>query len=95
MKIEDPNTKEKLIQRLGRIEGQLRGIQTMLEEERDCREIMQQLSAASAALKSSSRNFFQDYAVLCLTELGDTEGIAPGDQDQLLAEMMSLLDKTP
>jgi len=90
MNIESQDTKIKLIKRLSRIEGQIRGVQTMLEEERDCREIMQQLSAVSSAVKSTSRSFFQDYAVLCLADMGeDTQN------QELLGEMLALLDKTP
>jgi len=91
MKIENRETKEQLIKRLRRIEGQVRGLQSMLEEERDCREIMQQLSAVSSAVKSTSRTFFQDYAALCLVARGED----PDTNQALLAEMMALLDKTP
>ena len=92
MKIENSQTKEKLIKRLRRIEGQLRGVQSMLEEQRDCREIMQQLSAVSSAVKSTSRKFFEDYATLCLAEMDRDQ---PGDNQALLQEMVALLDKTP
>jgi len=90
MNIESQDTKIKLIKRLSRIEGQIRGVQTMLEEERDCREIMQQLSAVSSAVKSTSRSFFQDYAVLCLADMGEDK-----QNQELLGEMLALLDKTP
>jgi DNA-binding FrmR family transcriptional regulator len=92
MKIKDQATKTRLIKRLRRIEGQARGLQTMLEEERDCREIMQQLSAVSSAVKSTSRVFFQDYASVCLA---DMNGESTEVNQQLLGEMISLLDKTP
>ena len=100
MKIENLDTKNNLIKRLRRIEGQVRGIQTMLEEERDCREIMQQLSAASSAIKSTSRKFFQNYGTMCLAEM---DGVIISDenpdqkirQEKMLGEMMALLDKTP
>jgi DNA-binding FrmR family transcriptional regulator len=92
MKIENSQTKEKLIKRLRRIEGQLRGVQSMLDEERDCREIMQQLSAISSAVKSTSRVFFEDYATLCLAEMDQDR---PGENQTLLQEMVALLDKTP
>ncbi len=92
MKIENSDTKDKLIKRLRRVEGQIRGVQTMLEEERDCREIMQQLSAVNSAVRSTSRSFFQDYAVLCLADMDQSQS----DQNQeLLKEMVSLLNKTP
>lgn len=92
MKIEHQQTKSHLIQRLRRIEGQLRGLQSMLEAERDCREIMQQLSAVSSALRSTSRQFFQDYATLCLADMDPDR--TDHNQD-LLREMVDLLDKTP
>jgi DNA-binding FrmR family transcriptional regulator len=91
MKIENRETKEQLIKRLKRIEGQVRGVQSVLDEERDCREIMQQLSAVSSAIKSTSRTFFQDYAALCLMDMGKD----PESNRDLMAEMMTLLDKTP
>ena len=90
MKIENSETKINLIKRLRRIEGQLRGIQSMLEDERDCREIMQQLSAVSSAVKSTSRTFFQDYAALCLADLDGERS-----NQELLNEMINLLEKTP
>jgi len=91
MKIENQESKEQLIKRLKRIEGQVRGLQTMLDDERECREIMQQFSAVSSAIKSTSRRFFQDYAALCLTDRGED----PQSNQDLLSEMMALLDKTP
>lgn len=93
MKLENSDSKEILINRLRRIEGQIQGVQVMLEGERDCREIMQQLSAISSAVKSTSRTFFQDYAVLCLAEMAGTETSARSSE--LLKEMIILLDKTP
>jgi DNA-binding FrmR family transcriptional regulator len=85
-----------LIKRLRRVEGQIRGVQAMLEEERDCREIMQQLSAVNSAVRSTSRSFFQDYAVLCLADMGGDKTIIDSEENQqLLQEMIALLDKTP
>ena len=92
MKIENQDTKVNLIKRLRRIEGQLRGVQTMLDEERDCREIMQQLSAISSAVKSTSRTFFQDYAALCLADMDRNQ---TEENQELLREMVALLAKTP
>ncbi len=72
----------------------------MLEEERDCREIMQQLSAASSAIKSTSRTFFHNYGTMCLAEM---DGVIGSDKntdqkvrnEKILQEMIALLDKTP
>ena len=100
MKIKNPEAKEKLIQRLHRVEGQIRGIETMLAEERDCQEILQQLSAVRSAVQSASRIFLQEYATACLLEL-DEEPIRMGQQEvrgkreKIVQDMIALLDKAP
>ena len=48
-----------LITRLSRIEGQVRGIKNMVEEERYCVDILNQVSAIQAALNSSTRSFWR------------------------------------
>ena len=100
MNIQNDETKQKLIQRLKRIEGQVRGVQSMLEKERDCREIMQQLTAIHSAVQSASRSFFQAYASLCLADLEreEPEKSAPemlAKRERMVQEMIALLDKTP
>ena len=100
MKIQATETKEKLIQRLRRIEGQIRGVQAMLNEERDCREIMQQLGAVHSAVQSTSRVFLQDYATACLTEMDEvgqpvSEANFQSKREKMVQEMIALLDKTP
>lgn len=97
MKLNNQETKVKLIQRLKRLEGQVRGVQAMVAEERDCREIMQQLSAAHAAVQSVSRVFFRDYAAACMADLGEASGGEGNEvrRERMLQEMITLLDKTP
>ena len=100
MKIENENSKTQLVQRLKRIEGQIRGIQTMLNEERDCREIMQQLSAVHSAVRSTSRVFFKDYSAVCLAQMDELEGkqnehTVRATREQMVQEMITLLEKTP
>lgn len=88
MKIQNLETKENLIRRLKRIEGQVRGVQVMLDEERDCQEIMQQLTAIHSAVQSTSRTFLQDYATNCLLEM-DKETSGPGKpSNQIKREKM-------
>jgi CsoR family transcriptional regulator, copper-sensing transcriptional repressor len=100
MKIHNAETKEKLIKRLRRIEGQVRGVQTMLDEERNCRDIMQQLTAIYSAVQSTSRVFFRDYAAICLMKMDEQIQSEPGPallakREQMVQEMIALLDKTP
>jgi len=96
MKISSAETKEQLIRRLGRVEGQLRGIQDMLRAERDCREILQQLAAAGGALRSAARVFLRDYAALCLADMeaGPSAG-QTARRTELVEEIVALLGKAP
>ena len=95
LKIENTVTKKNLIQRLRRIEGQLRGLQSMLDDGRDCREIMQQLQAAHSAIESTSRVFLQDYAASCLAQM-DVNGDANHEsRAAIVGEMLALMGKTP
>jgi CsoR family transcriptional regulator, copper-sensing transcriptional repressor len=100
MKIQNLETKENLILRLKRIEGQVRGVQAMLNEERDCKEIMQQLTAIHSAVQSTSRTFLQDYASICLTEMDQeipnrSASSLRGKREKLVQDMIQLIDKTP
>jgi CsoR family transcriptional regulator, copper-sensing transcriptional repressor len=69
-------TREALRRRLKSIEGQARGIQRMLDEGRDCHEIMDQLAALSAASHAAGLQAFQAFALQCLQTAGRSpEGI--------------------
>jgi len=55
----DPATQRALVERLKRIEGQARGIARMIEDGRDCVEVVQQLAAMRAAVDSLSAELVQ------------------------------------
>ena len=100
MKIQNQEAKQKMIQRLRRVEGQIRGVETMLEEERDCQEILQQLSAIRSAVQSASRMFLQEYATACLLELDEdipveTRLTMRSKHEKIVQDMIALLDKAP
>ncbi len=100
MKIQNPEAKEKLIQRLRRVEGQIRGVENMLDEERDCQEILQQLSAIRSAVQSANRIFLQEYATACLLEMdkdapGENRYEIRGKREKIVQDMIALLDKAP
>ena len=50
--------REEIVTRLRRVEGQLRGIQRMLEEGRDCADVVTQFAAAESALEHAAFKFF-------------------------------------
>lgn len=89
MKLQEPKAKENLLSRLRKIEGQVRGVENMVIDERDCREIIQQLTATRSALHSATLYFVQEYASHCL--LDDPQD---GEKRQELVEnLVALLGK--
>ena len=77
---EAQNTKEDLLKRLRRIEGQVRGVARMVEEDRDCREVLQQLSAIRSAANQVSLLMARTYACQCLNDTHD------GDSPEALVD---------
>jgi DNA-binding FrmR family transcriptional regulator len=62
----EPEVKSDLLRRLRRIEGQTRGVARMIEEDRDCQDILQQLSAIRAAVYKTSLGLMRSYAFECI-----------------------------
>ncbi len=65
------NDKEALLLRLRRIEGQVRGLQRMVEDERYCIDIVTQVSATSAALEGVALKVLEDHVSHCVLEGGE------------------------
>lgn len=59
--------RRELVARLRRVEGQVRGLQKMVEEGRYCVEILQQLSAARQAIHGVSKRVLRNYLETCVT----------------------------
>jgi DNA-binding FrmR family transcriptional regulator len=66
-------SKEQLLARLARIEGQVRGIARMLQEDRYCIDILTQISAIQAALDKVGLGLLDGHARVCMTDAEDTE----------------------
>ncbi len=84
------NTDAKL-NRLKRIEGQVRGIARMVEEDRYCIDILQQVQAVRAALGKVESQVLKDHAACCVSEAissGD-----PAEQKQKFDELIDLFAK--
>ena len=62
-----PN-KEDYLKRLRRIEGQVRGLQKMVEDDKYCIDILTQVSAATRALQSVALGLLEDHLAHCVTE---------------------------
>ncbi|MEO8724479.1 MAG: metal-sensitive transcriptional regulator [Acidobacteriaceae bacterium] len=64
----DPALQKKALTRLKRIEGQVRGIGRMIEEERYCPEVMMQLSAVHESLRAVGRLLLRNHLEHCATD---------------------------
>jgi CsoR family transcriptional regulator, copper-sensing transcriptional repressor len=61
----EPGAKARNLRRLRRVEGQVRGIQKMIAEDRYCADILVQVSAVQAALQSVSRELMRNHLRHC------------------------------
>ena len=89
--IKNPQVKSQVIQRLARIEGQLRGVQKMIAEDRDCKEVVQQLVAIRSGVQSASLSFVQNIANECL--LNPEHQNNSEEQRETMADLIKLIGK--
>ena len=82
--------KGEMIKRLKRIEGQTRGVQKMVEEDRGCAEILHQLTAINEAVRSVSLMLAEEYAVECLQTSGKR-----GKSREAIAAMIDAIARVP
>jgi DNA-binding FrmR family transcriptional regulator len=80
-------TKGQLQTRLRRIEGQVRGIQGMVEEDRYCIDVLTQIAAVQAALDKVALGLLDGHAHTCVI------GAEPSQQDARTAEMMAAIGR--
>lgn len=82
---------KQIIARLKRIEGQVRGLQKMIESEKSCSDIIMQVSAVQSALKMVSRKLFEDYASTCLMELQKVATVSGQPNTEKMKDMQEKL----
>lgn len=76
MKISDSANKTDLLRRVRRLEGQARGVAKMIEQDRDCGEILQQLAAVRSAAHQATVALVRNYATQCIVSNESPEEIA-------------------
>jgi DNA-binding FrmR family transcriptional regulator len=79
--------KDALVKRLHRIEGQVRGIERMVEDERYCIDILTQISAVTTALESLAFRILDDHVQHCVAG-----ALAAGDPEAAQEKSRELLD---
>jgi DNA-binding FrmR family transcriptional regulator len=81
----DPEIKERNLKRLRRIEGQVRGLHKMVEEDRYCADILTQISSVQEALRAVGRELMRNHLKHCATTAIRTgEGQAEAMYDELI-----------
>jgi DNA-binding FrmR family transcriptional regulator len=80
-------SKDAVLKRLSRIEGQVRGIAGMVGDDRYCIDVLQQISAAQAALDKVALALVDDHTRHCVL------GADPDNQEEMRAELMTALTR--
>jgi DNA-binding FrmR family transcriptional regulator len=87
----DPDAKERNLKRLRRIEGQVRGLQRMVEEDRYCADIMIQIASVHEALRAVGRELLRNHLRHCAT----TAIRSGGDEaEAMYDELLDLIYKS-
>jgi DNA-binding FrmR family transcriptional regulator len=81
-------TKDQLLKRLRRIEGQIRGVQKMVDEDRWCPDILQQIAAVNAALDKVAVGLAAGHVQHCMA-MGDD----PKRRDEMTDELMTAIGR--
>ena len=86
----DPDIKDRNVKRLRRIEGQVRGLQKMVDDDRYCADIMTQISSVHEALRSVGRELMRNHLKHCAAN-----AIASGPEkaDAMYDELLELMYK--
>lgn len=84
----DEASRAAIVNRLKRIEGQSRGIQRMVDDGRDCQEIMTQLAAMKAATHSLSAELLEQFALHCLQNRDESE-----PPERMVAKLVSVVSQ--
>ena len=86
----DPEVKTGNLTRLRRIEGQIRGLQKMVEDDRYCADVLTQISSVHEALRSVARELMRNHLKHCATA-----AIKAGDEsaDAMYDELVELMHK--
>ena len=82
-------SKQQLLNRLARVEGQVRGVARMVEEDRYCIDVLTQIAAAQAALEKIALGLVDGHVRVCMCDGGG----APSDPDERVDELMGAVGR--
>jgi DNA-binding FrmR family transcriptional regulator len=84
----DPDAKSRNVKRLRRIEGQVRGLQKMVEEDRYCADILTQISSVQEALRAVGRELMRNHLKHCATTAIRS---GPAEAEPMYDELLDLM----
>jgi DNA-binding FrmR family transcriptional regulator len=87
----DAEIKTSNLKRLRRIEGQIRGLQRLVSEDRYCADILLQISSVQEALRSVSRELMRNHLRHCASEA--IRDNLPGRAEAMYEELLNLMDR--
>jgi DNA-binding FrmR family transcriptional regulator len=88
----DPEVKAAVLTRLRRIEGQIRGLQKMVEEERYCADVITQISSVQEALRGTGRQMLRNHLKHCASKAIRAEN--PVAAEAMYDELVDLMFRT-
>jgi CsoR family transcriptional regulator, copper-sensing transcriptional repressor len=87
-----PETKQAVLTRLRRIEGQVRGLQKMVEDERYCADVLTQIASVQEALRGAGRALLDNHLRHCATQA--IRSGSPEQAEAMYAELLELVYRT-
>lgn len=82
-------SKEQLLNRLARVEGQVRGVTRMVQEDRYCIDVLTQIAAVQAALERIALGLVDGHVRVCM----QSDGGAPADPEERVGELMDAVGR--
>ena len=79
----------KLVARINRIEGQVRGLKKMVEDDRECLQVLKQIAAASGALRSLGSVILEDHLKGCVATAIQNQD----NESELITEVIEIFNK--
>jgi DNA-binding FrmR family transcriptional regulator len=86
--VHDPESLRRIVNRLARIEGHIRGIKTMVQESRPCPDVLVQVAAVRGALDRVARIILDEHLTECISRAAEA-----GNIEDEIAELKAALDR--
>lgn len=83
--------KDAILKRLKRIEGQVRGLQRMVEEDRYCADVLTQIASVEQALSATGKVILKNHLQTCVTSA--VKGASPGEAEKKFDEIVNLFGR--